>query len=164
MSTTVDSRPARPSSRTRVAVSFLVVLIGVIAGLSYSYQRSLAAAPAQQTAAPDSSSSPAARGAYLATHVAMCVQCHSGRDRHGDLLESEKFKGGAIPVTSPYPGKEWAVKTPALAGLPGFTDAQIIQLLTEGRAGDRPAPRAPMPPFRMMRQDAEAIVAFLRSR
>jgi len=163
MFTTVDTRRTPPSSRTQVAVSFLVVLVAVIAGLSYSYQRSLAAAPAQQTAASESSS-PVARGEYLATRVAMCVQCHSGRDRHGDLLESEKFKGGAIPMTSPYPGKEWAVKTPALAGLPGFTDAQIIALLTEGRATDRSAPRAPMPPFRMNRQDAEAIVAFLRSR
>jgi mono/diheme cytochrome c family protein len=162
MSTTVDSRPTSPSSRRRVAL-IVPVALAVVAGLSYSFQRNLTAAPVQQTA-PAESSSPAARGEYLATRVAMCVQCHSGRDRHGDLLESEKFKGGAIPFTSPFPGKEWAVKAPALAGLPGFTDAQIIALLTEGRATDRPAPRNPMPPFRMTRQDAEAIVAFLRSR
>ena len=52
----------------------------------------------------------------------------------------------------------------AIAGLPGFTDAQIIALLTEGQATDRNPPRPPMPPFRMSRQDAEAIVAYLRSR
>jgi hypothetical protein len=28
----------------------------------------------------------------------------------------------------------------------------------------RPSPRRPMPPFRMNKADAEAIVAFLRSR
>ena len=37
-------------------------------------------------------------------------------------------------------------------------------LLTEGHAGDRPAPMPPMPPFRMNKQDAEAIAAYLRSR
>jgi mono/diheme cytochrome c family protein len=122
-------------------------------------------APAQtMQAASADSGSPLARGEYLATRVAMCVQCHSGRDRNGDILESEKFRGAPLPVRSPYPNKEWAGRAPALAGLPGFTDAQIVALLTEGRATDRTAPRAPMPPFRMSRQDAEAIVAYLRSR
>ena len=163
MSTTVDLRPSSPSNR-RIAVTFFVVLTAVVSGSVYAYQRSTAPPPAppQQPAPVDSSA--AARGEYLTTRVAMCVQCHSGRDRQGEILESEKFKGGAIPFTSPYPGPEWAVKAPALAGLPGFTDAQVIALLTEGRATDRPAPRRPMPPFRMSRQDAEAIVAFLRSR
>jgi mono/diheme cytochrome c family protein len=110
------------------------------------------------------SGSPVAREEYLATRVAMCVQCHSGRDRNGDILESEKFRGAPIPVHSPYANKEWAVRAPALAGLPGFTDAQIVALLTEGQATDRNPPRAPMPPFRMSRPDAEAIVAYLRSR
>jgi mono/diheme cytochrome c family protein len=116
-----------------------------------------------QAASPDSGS-PVARGEYLATRVAMCVQCHSGRDRNGDILESEKFRGAPLPARSPYPNKEWALRAPALAGLPGFTDAQIVALLTEGQATDRTPPRAPMPPFRMSRQDAEAIVAYLRSR
>ena len=120
--------------------------------------------PVPMQSAPGDQSA-VARGEYLATEVAMCVQCHSGRDRDGNILESEKFRGAAMPVHSPYPNKEWAVRTPALAGLPGFTNEQIIMLLTEGHAGEgRQPPRPPMPPFRMNRQDAEAIVAFLRSR
>jgi len=122
-----------------------------------------AAPQAMQTMTADNGS-PVARGEYLATRVAMCVQCHSGRDRNGNILESEKFKGAALPVLSPYPNTEWAVRAPAIGGLPGFTDAQIVALLTEGQATDRTPPRPPMPPFRMSRQDAEAIVAFLRTR
>lgn len=122
------------------------------------------AAPPQAVQAPPADASPVARGEYLATRVAMCVQCHSGRDRNGDILESEKFKGAPLPLRSPYTNREWALRTPALAGLPGFTDAQIVALLTEGQATDRTPPRPPMPPFRMSRPDAEAIVAFLRSR
>jgi mono/diheme cytochrome c family protein len=105
-----------------------------------------------------------ARGEYLANRVAMCVQCHSSRDEHGTILDSQKFRGGAIPVRSPYQNREWAFAAPSIAGLPGFTDDQIVALLTEGQATDRQPPRPPMPPFRMAREDAQAIVAYLRSR
>jgi mono/diheme cytochrome c family protein len=69
-----------------------------------------------------------------------------------------------MPVRGPSWSTSWAYSAPALAGLPGFTDEQIIQLLTRGRAGDRPVPMAPMPPFRMTPQDAAAVVAYLRTR
>jgi len=103
------------------------------------------------------------RGEYLATSVAMCVQCHSPRDEKGEIIQSRRFTGGAIPFRSPYRNSEWAPVAPNIRGLPGFTDEQIVMLLTEGHAGDRPAPRRPMPPFRMMADDARAIIAFLRS-
>ena len=96
--------------------------------------------------------------------VAMCVQCHSPRDQRGNLIPDKRLTGASIPVRGPSWDAEWAYKAPALAGLPGFTDEQIVMLLTEGHAGDRPAPQRPMPPFRMNKQDAEAIVAYLRSR
>ena len=105
-----------------------------------------------------------ARGEYLANNVAMCVQCHSPRDAHGAILTSEKFTGAPIPVRGPEWAGPWAYRAPAIAGLHGFTDDQIVMLLTEGHLGDRPAPQRPMPPFRMNKQDAEAIVAYLRTR
>ncbi len=105
-----------------------------------------------------------ARGEYLANYVAMCVQCHSTRDDQGNIIESQKFRGGAIPVSSPYRNEQWAFKAPNISGLPGFTDEQVIALLTEGKATDRNPPKRPMPPFRFSRPDAEAIVAYLRSR
>ncbi|HYN06375.1 MAG TPA: c-type cytochrome [Vicinamibacterales bacterium] len=105
-----------------------------------------------------------ARGDYLVNNVAMCVQCHSPRDQRGNLIASQKLTGAPIPVRGPAWDSDWAYRAPALAGLPGFTDEQIVMLLTEGHAGDRPAPTRPMPPFRMNKQDAEAIAAYLRSR
>jgi mono/diheme cytochrome c family protein len=120
---------------------------------------------APKPAAEQASASLVERGEYLTTSVAMCVQCHSGRDESGTIIESARFRGGAIPVTSPYPNQSWATIAPSLAGLPGFTDEQIISLLTTGNMGGaRPSPRRPMPPFRMNKADADAIVAFLRSR
>ena len=105
-----------------------------------------------------------ARGEYLANNVAMCVQCHSPRDAQGNILTREKFTGAPIPVRGPEWAGQWAFRAPAIAGLHGFTDDQIVMLLTEGHLGDRPAPSRPMPPFRMNKQDAEAIVSYLRTR
>jgi mono/diheme cytochrome c family protein len=120
---------------------------------------------APQPAAEQASASLIERGEYLTTSVAMCVQCHSGRDENGNIIESARFRGGAIPVTSPYRNQSWAAIAPSLAGLPGFTDEQVVSLLTTGNMGDaRPSPRRPMPPFRMNKADAEAVVAYLRSR
>lgn len=135
----------------------------VVIAIWLASARSAPAAASQAAQAPSSSAALVAQGEYLTHSVAMCVQCHSPRDVHGDLLMSEQFRGGAIPVQSPYPNKMFAYRAPNIAGLPGFTDDQIIALLTEGRATNRDPPRPPMPPFRMSKQDAQAIVAYLRT-
>ncbi len=116
---------------------------------------------AAQTPGP---SGDVARGEYLVNSVAMCVQCHSPRDASGNIIEGRKLTGAPMPVRGPAWSGPWAYQAPAIARLSGFTDDQVIMLLTEGHAGDRPKPRPPMPPFRMAREDATAIVAYLRSR
>ncbi len=145
----------------------LAVGIGIVSlTLAFAQPARSGAAPSPQarTTTPNGAPSAVARGEYLANRVAMCVQCHSMRDEKGVILESKKFHGGAIPFKSPWPDSEWAYQAPSLAGLPGFTDEQIVSLLTEGRIAGRQAPRSPMPPFRMNQEDAAAIAAYLRSR
>ena len=152
-------------SRVFVALVALVLFQKITPGQGSAARGSTAkpAAPAEQPAATHVSGD-VARGEYLANNVAMCVQCHSPRDQHGVILASQKFKGAPMPVRGPAWSDEWAFRAPAIAGLIGFTDEQIVMLLTEGHAGDRPAPMRPMPPFRMTRQDAEAVIAYLRTR
>ena len=160
----VRMTPTSTSLRThrhRLLVSTVVALGLIGAAVATSAQNSTPPQTPGRAAADPASVS---RGEYLATSVAMCVQCHSGRDDRGEIIEAEKFRGGAIPATSPWSTKPFAYRAPAIAGLPGMTDEQVILLLTTGRGGDRPAPQAPMPPFRMARADAEAIVAYLRTR
>ncbi len=103
------------------------------------------------------------RGAYLVNQVAMCVQCHTPRDANGDLERTRLLQGAPIPVQSPFPNKKWAFRAPAIAGLPGWSDEDAIALLTTGQRLNGYMPNPPMPPFRMSRQDAEAVVAYLRS-
>jgi len=160
----MSTLPGLPSTRL-ITARRLAVGVGVLS-LTLALvppARSGATPTPQAKAAPQSGAASVARGEYLATRVAMCVQCHSMRDDKGVILESKKFRGGAIPFKSPWPDSEWAYQAPSLAGLPGLTDEQIVALLTEGRITGRQPPRSPMPPFRMSPEDAAAIAAYLRS-
>jgi mono/diheme cytochrome c family protein len=104
------------------------------------------------------------RGKYIVEYVALCVECHTPRDENGILKPSEYLKGAPIPVKSPpYPQMKWALKAPAIAGLPGYTEEESIRLLTDGLTRDRRKPDPPMPQYRLNRADAEAVVAYLKS-
>lgn len=130
-----------------------VLLLAVLALVFLAVGTGNAAAP-----------SAAERGKYIVEGVAKCAECHTPRDKNGNLLESEYLRGAAIPVQAPrYPNLRWAAKAPNIAGLPGYSDEEGIRLLTEGinRNGRRPDP--PMPQFRMTREDARAVVAYLKA-
>lgn len=102
-----------------------------------------------------------AHGQYLAEHVAMCVECHSPRDQNGRIIQGREFMGAALPFKTP---EGWATRAPRNRGLLGYTDAQAIRLLTEGAIGRHDEQLLlPMPRFRMNRQDATDVIAFLRS-
>ena len=94
----------------------------------------------------------------------MCVECHTPRDQNGNLIGDEYLNGAPVPVKAPpYPQINWAVKAPAIAGLIGYTKNEGVRLLTAGITRDGRVPNPPMPPFRMSAQDAEAVVAYLKS-
>ncbi len=103
-------------------------------------------------------------GRYLVNSVAMCVQCHSPRDARGEIERDRLLQGAPIPVRSPFPNQQWAFAAPAIAGLPGWTNGEdVVTLLMTGHRPDGYAPMPPMPPFRLSREDAEDVVAYLRS-
>jgi mono/diheme cytochrome c family protein len=104
-------------------------------------------------------------GRYLAEHVAMCVECHSERDERGNILDSERYMGAPIPIQSGPPwAKDWALSAPPNKGLRGYDDAQAMRLLTEGSIGRNGTQlKLPMPRFRMTREDAADVIAYLRS-
>jgi hypothetical protein len=127
------------------------------------------AAPAagQPPAEPPSVSAPGAaagnveRGRYLVERVAMCVECHSGRDRATAIMPHERYMGGPLPFRPP---EGWADRAPRIAGLPGYTDAQALSVLTQGAIGRNGVVlRPPMPRFHMTEADARDVIAFLRT-
>jgi mono/diheme cytochrome c family protein len=102
-------------------------------------------------------------GRYIVEHVAMCIECHSGRDSQGRLLDSQRFLGAPIPFAPPWPN-DWAMRAPRNKGLPGYDDGLALRLLTQGGIGRNGEQlRAPMPRFRMNVQDAADVIAYMRS-
>jgi mono/diheme cytochrome c family protein len=104
-----------------------------------------------------------ARGKYIVEGLAACGDCHTPRNRDGDIDRSKWLAGAPVfyePAQS-VPG--WSISAPRIAGIPPGRDAEVITLLTTSVWRDGKTPRPPMPRFHMTREDAEAVVAYLKS-
>jgi mono/diheme cytochrome c family protein len=104
-----------------------------------------------------------ARGKYIVEGLAACGDCHTPRNRDGDIDRTKWLAGAPVfyePAQS-VPG--WAISAPRIAGIPPGRDAEVITLLTTSVWRDGKTPRPPMPRFHMTREDAEAVVAYLKS-
>jgi len=103
------------------------------------------------------------RGKYIVEDVAMCELCHTPRTESGAPDRGHWLMGGPAQLRPAYTSPEWAIVEPRLAGRPPGTDADFIKLLTTGISRTGRPPNPPMPPFRMTRPDAEAVLAYLKS-
>jgi mono/diheme cytochrome c family protein len=104
-----------------------------------------------------------ARGKYIVEGVAMCGQCHTPRDGSGAADRSHWLEGAPVWLKSAEPAEDWPLQAPRIAGTPPGTDAEMVKLLITGIWRDGKFLRPPMPQFRMNRQDAESVVAYLKS-
>ncbi len=104
----------------------------------------------------------AARGKYIVEKASMCVDCHTPMTPKGEPDLSRNMMGSTIFFAAKMPIPNWVDEAPPLAGLAGYTDAQVIAILQTGLKDGQPL-RPPMPQFRFNREDAEAIVAYLRT-
>ncbi|MGH9158905.1 MAG: c-type cytochrome [Vicinamibacteraceae bacterium] len=148
---------------TRVLSATLVLVI--LTQMSSQQASTAAVVPAQEEAASETKTptGDVERGRYIVERVAMCAQCHSPRDEEGNIISEQRFMGAPIPFKPPWPNN-WAIRAPRNRGLPGYTEELAIRLLTQGaigRNGQRLRP--PMPRFRMTRQDAADVVAYMKS-
>lgn len=103
------------------------------------------------------------RGRYIVENVAMCELCHTPRNENGEPDHSHWLGGGPAQLRPAYASPYWALVEPRIAGRPPGTDAEFIKLLTTGISCTGRPPNPPMPPFRMTRPDAEAVLAYLKS-
>lgn len=103
------------------------------------------------------------RGRYIVEGVAMCERCHTERDERGNPDRANWLMGGAVQTQPTYPQPNWATREPRIAGTPPGSDEEFIRLLTTGISRTGMPPNPPMPPFRMTREDAQAVLAYLKS-
>jgi mono/diheme cytochrome c family protein len=161
----------RGAASARFLLRFLA-MIRIVSSVACLLGVLVSAGPLTAPDARQAAPTPAARGAdprlvergdYLAHHVAMCVECHSPRDRRGAIIPGEEFRGAPNPFVAPFPGMPWAIRSVNIRGLGDLPEEAVIRLLTTGMGRNGAPPDPPMPQFRMSRADAEAIVAYLRS-
>jgi len=104
-----------------------------------------------------------ARGKYLVEQVALCGDCHTPRNDRGELIKEQWLKGATLDFKPIAPVPVWVDKAPAIAGLPGWEKDAAIRFLMTGVGSNGLPSRPPMPQFRFNVQDAQAIVAYLKS-
>jgi mono/diheme cytochrome c family protein len=114
-------------------------------------------------AAPAENAKLIARGQYIVQDVAVCGQCHTPRDSNGQPEPHHQLEGGPVWFQPAAPMADWPLKAPRLAGTPPASEADMVRLLTTGIWTNGQHLRPPMPQFRMTKEDAEAVVAYLRS-
>lgn len=105
----------------------------------------------------------AARGKYIVEGIAVCSQCHTPRDGAGAPDRSHWLEGAPVWQKPSEPTEDWPLQAPRIAGTPPGTDGEMVKLLTTGLWRDGKFLRSPMPQFRLSRQDAEAVAAYLKS-
>jgi mono/diheme cytochrome c family protein len=103
------------------------------------------------------------RGRYIVEDQVMCEQCHTPRNPDGTPDREHWLMGGPTQLRPTYSSPDWAVICPRIAGTPPGTDEEIIRLLTTGIARTGRPPRPPMLQFHMTREDAQAVLAYLKS-
>jgi mono/diheme cytochrome c family protein len=92
----------------------------------------------------------------------MCADCHTPRTPKGEF-DTSRWLAGADLSFAPIRPMPWAGNAPRLAGMPGWTEAEIVRFLTTGINLKGAQPKPPMPPYRFSKADAEAVAAYLKS-
>jgi mono/diheme cytochrome c family protein len=102
------------------------------------------------------------RGKHLIEGLGMCHDCHTATGEKGEPDMSRALMGATLPFR-PTIDIPWADVAPAVAGLPTMNDADAVHFFMTGERPGGVPPRPPMPRYRMAREEAEAVVAYLRS-
>jgi mono/diheme cytochrome c family protein len=121
------------------------------------------AASANARTGAESSVATIERGRYLVQQVALCGDCHTPHNEKGEAVADQAFQGASTIFKPLQPVPNWAEYTPALAGFPGFTDDQALTFLTTGKDASGQLAAPPMPQYRFSREDASAVLAYLKS-
>ena len=110
-----------------------------------------------------SSNANAPRGKYLVENVARCGDCHSPHDEKGTPIAGKELRGAPLTFKPITPPSDWADKAPNIAGLRAWETSDAVKFLMTGIAYNDLPPRPPMPQYHMNKEDAEAIVTYLKS-
>lgn len=107
------------------------------------------------------------RGKYVVEQLARCQDCHTPKLINGGFIESAWLKGATLDVVPVNQTAGWHPKTPDITSTSTlwsrWGDDGMATFLETGKnpRGNKAGP--PMPAYNMSREDALAVVAFLKS-
>lgn len=107
------------------------------------------------------------RGRYLAEEIAKCQDCHTPRGEKGAFDKTKWMKGATLDIKpiAEIPG--WHATAPDLTGsgrlFQRWGEQGLETFLTTGKGPRGGQAGPPMPTYTMNREDAAAIVAYLKS-
>lgn len=154
----------REMSNSEAIPNQLRFLAVMLVSFCFTAPYSAAQAPSQGTPAnAGGTAARVARGRYIVDGVAMCGMCHTPRNDSGEIDRGRWLDGAALWLLPAHPVENWPLKAPRIAGSPPARDEEMVRLLTSGIWKTGTYLRPPMPQFRMSREDAEAVIAYLRS-
>ena len=112
---------------------------------------------------PTSAEESVTRGKYLVEGVAMCADCHTPRNETGAFNQEQWLEGRMLDFKPIHPMPNWAGEAPGVAGLPGWDEMEAVELFeTALTPGGEPL-NPPMPAYKMNKEDAHAVVKYLKS-
>ncbi len=107
------------------------------------------------------------RGKYLVEEVAKCQDCHTPKTAEGALDKTKWLKGATLDFAPMHDVPGWHKTAPDLTGSSSLFkrwEAKGIAtflMTTKNPRGNKADP--PMPDYHLSKDDAEAIVAYLKS-
>ena len=108
-----------------------------------------------------------ARGKYLVEEVAKCQDCHTPKMDNGNFIKSNWMKGATLNLAPAAPVAGWHAITPNVTGggelWKRWGDEGMVKFFETGKTPRGGSPGPPMPAYTLKHEDAEAIVAFLKS-
>jgi mono/diheme cytochrome c family protein len=107
------------------------------------------------------------RGRYLAEEVAQCQQCHTPRLETGEFDKSKWMKGATLNIQPIQPIKDWHKSAPDIT--PNgrlwntWKEEGLLKYLETGLTPRGRYAGPPMPAYKLPKQDAQAIVDYLKT-
>ncbi len=136
-----------------------LVITAMISAVCVAMVYQTSAAPAGSAGKPQQ----IARGEYLVKAIGQCGDCHTPFGEKGEPVMDKWLQGAKLTFAPTMPMPVWADTSPPIAGLPGWNEQQALKFFMTGVAPNGQPPRPPMPQYKMNKQDAEAVVAYLKS-
>ncbi len=153
-----------------LAVLLVLVAVVVAGGLTYLYARYPDVPPPSETFALTSTPEVVERGAYLANHVAICMDCHTERDfsKYAGPIRRDRLGAGGEKfdrASMDIPGTLYARNiTPSAIG--AWSDGELLRSVASGVSRDG-TPLFPLMPYpiygTLAEDDVHAILAYVRT-